>query len=43
MRGRIGALLKATRAGLPDTVPLTSLEEQTAGGGRGPHGSAAHR
>ena len=42
VRGRIGALLKATRAGLPDAVPLTSLEEQMAGGGRGPHGSA-HR
>ncbi|MDP3713745.1 MAG: DUF2470 domain-containing protein [Mycobacteriales bacterium] len=43
VRGRIGALLKATRAGLPDdgSVPLTSLEEQMAGGGRGPHGSAA--
>ncbi len=43
--GRIGALLKATRAALPDdgSVPLTSLEEQMAGGGRGPHGSAAHR
>lgn len=42
LRGRIAALLKATRAGLPDTVPLTSLEEQKTGGGRGPHGSA-HR
>ena len=42
VRARIGALLKATRAGLPATVPLTSLEEQTAGGVRGPHGSAAH-
>jgi hypothetical protein len=28
VRGRIGALVKATRAGLPDTVPLTSLKEQ---------------
>ena len=45
VRGRIGALLTATRAALPDdgSVPLTSLEEQMAGGGRGPHGSAAHR
>lgn len=43
VRGRIAALLKATRAGLPDTVPLTSLEQQMAGGGRGPHGSASHR
>ena len=33
VRSRIGALLAATRAGLPDTVPLTSLEEQMAGGG----------
>jgi hypothetical protein len=43
--GRIGALLKATRAAMPDdgSVPLTSLEEQMASGGRGPHGSAAHR
>jgi hypothetical protein len=43
LRGRIAALLTQTRAGLPNTVPLTSLEEQMAGGGRGPHGSAAHR
>ena len=43
VRARIGALLKMTRAGLPDAVPLTSLEEQMAGGGRGPHGSATHR
>lgn len=43
VRSRIGALLRATRAGLPDTVPLTSLEEQLAGGRRGPHGSAAQR
>ena len=42
VRARIGALLKMTRAGLPATVPLTSLEEQMAGGGRGPH-SAGHR
>lgn len=42
VRTRIGALLKGIRAGLPDTVPLTSLEEQMAGGGRGPH-RAAHR
>lgn len=42
VRGRIGALLTATRATLPDSMPLTSLEEQMAGGGRGPHGSAAH-
>lgn len=41
VRGRIAALLTATRAGLTDTVPLTSLEEQMAGGERGPHGSAA--
>lgn len=41
VRERLGALLRATRAGLPDTVPLTSLEEQLAGGGRGAHGSAA--
>lgn len=39
VRGRIRALLAATRAGLPDTVPLTSLEQQLAGGGRGPHGA----
>ena len=38
IRGRIAALLATVRAGLPDTVPLTSLEEQLAGGGRGPHG-----
>lgn len=37
VRARIGALLTSTRAGLPDDVPLTSLEEQLAGGGRGPH------
>ncbi len=45
VRGRIATLLHATRAALPDdgSVPLTSLEEQMAGGGRGPHGSAAHR
>lgn len=45
VRARIAALLTATRAALPDdgSVPLTSLEEQMAGGGRGPHGSAAHR
>ena len=43
VRARIAALLKAIRAGLPDSVPLTSLEEQMAGGGRGPHGTAAHR
>ena len=42
LRGRIGALLKQVRAALPDDVPLTSLEEQMAGGGRGPHGSARH-
>ena len=42
VRARIGALLEQTRAGLPDTVPLTSLEEQMSGGGRGPRG-AAHR
>lgn len=42
VRSRIGALLAATRAGLPDTVPLTSLEEQMAGGGRGPHGQNQH-
>ena len=42
VRARIAALLMQVRAGLPDTVPLTSLEEQMAGGGRGPHGSA-HR
>ena len=41
VRRRIEALLTATRAGLPDTVPLTSLEEQMAGGGRGPHGTAS--
>lgn len=41
VRARVGALLKATRAGLPDALPLTSLEEQIAGGGRGPHRSAA--
>lgn len=40
VRGRIAALLQQVRAGLPETVPLTSLEEQLAGGGRGPHGSA---
>ena len=40
VRSRIGALLKATRGGLPDdgSVPLTSLELQLGGGGRGPHG-----
>ena len=40
VRGRIAALLTATRAGLPDdgSVPLTSLELQLGGGGRGPHG-----
>lgn len=43
VRGRIRALLKATRAGLPDTEPPTSLEEQMADAGRGPHGSASHR
>ncbi len=43
VRGRIRALLRATRAGLPDSVPLTSLEYQMAGGGSGPHGSAAQR
>lgn len=39
VRGRIAALLAATRAGLPDdgSVPLTSLELQLGGGGRGPH------
>ena len=43
VRARVGALLKATRAGLRDnTVPLTSLETQMASGGRGPHG-ASHR
>lgn len=42
VRVRIGALLSATRAALPDTVPLTSLEEQMRGGGRGPHGSGRH-
>ena len=43
-RGRIAALLTATRAALPDdgSVPLTSLEQQMAGGGRGPHGTARH-
>lgn len=41
VRARIGALLKATRAGLPDSMPLTTLEEQMAGGGRGLHGSVA--
>ncbi len=43
LRARIGALLHATRAGLPDdgSVPLTSLELQMSGG----HGSqgARHR
>ncbi len=40
LRGRIEALLKATRAALPDdgSVPLTSLEDQMGGGERGPHG-----
>lgn len=35
IRGRIAALLRATRAGLPDdgSVPLTSLEEQMGSGG----------
>ena len=42
VRGRIAALLAQVRAGLPGDVPLTSLEEQMAGGGRGPHGSSAH-
>lgn len=37
LRARIGALLTSTRAGLPDDVPLSSLEEQLAGGGHGPH------
>lgn len=34
VRSRIGALLRATRAALPDdgSVPLTSLEQQMAGG-----------
>lgn len=42
VRSRIGALLRATRAGLPDdgSVPLTSLELQMGGGGGGPHGAA---
>jgi hypothetical protein len=43
VRGWSAALLKATRAGLPDTVPLTTLEKQMAGGGRGPHGNQAQR
>lgn len=42
VRARVATLLKQVRAGLPDTVALTSLEEQMNGGGRGPHGSA-HR
>lgn len=44
VRGRIGALLTATRAGLPDdgSIPLTPLELQMSGGGRGPDG-AGHR
>lgn len=42
LRARIGALLRQVRAGLPDTVPLTSLEAQMSGGGRGPHGTAPH-
>ena len=44
VRGRIGALLRQVRLALSDdgSVPLTSLEEQMAGGGQGPHGSA-HR
>jgi hypothetical protein len=42
LRGRIAALLKQVRAGLAVTVPLTSLEEQMARGGRGPHDGAAH-
>jgi hypothetical protein len=44
-RARIGTLLKQVRAALPDdgSVPLTSLEEQMANGGRGPHGRAAQR
>ena len=42
VRGRIRALLTQTRAGLGDDVPLTSLEQQMAGGSGGPHGSAAH-
>ena len=39
LRGRIRALLTATRAGLPDdgSVPLTSLEEQMAGADPGRH------
>ena len=42
VRARIGALLAATRAGLPDTVAAHVARAQMAGGGRGPHGSAAH-
>lgn len=42
VRGRIATLLQQTRAQLTDDVPLTSLEEQMAGGGRGPHGSSTH-
>jgi hypothetical protein len=38
-RGRTAALLRQVRAGLPDTVPLTPLEEQMAAGGR-PHGTS---
>jgi hypothetical protein len=44
VRSRIAALLTATRAALPDdgSVPLTSLELQLGGGGRGSHGTG-HR
>jgi hypothetical protein len=41
-RSRIAALLAQVRAELPADVPLTSLEAQLAGGGRGPHGRAPH-
>lgn len=41
VRARIASLLEATRAALPDdgSVPLTSLEVEMRGGGRGPHGT----
>jgi hypothetical protein len=39
-RARVAALLRLTRAALPDDMPLTSLELQLAAGGRGAQGSA---
>jgi hypothetical protein len=36
-RAKVRALLDVVRASLPDTEPLTSLEEQMTGRGSGPH------